>query len=45
MKTEVFKVNFAENGKLYISSVVYPDYLDVLNFDENNEFCFADRYR
>lgn len=38
-------MNFIENSKLIINSVVYPDYLDAINFDENNEYISADRYR
>ncbi|MGN0535213.1 MAG: DUF4838 domain-containing protein [Eubacterium sp.] len=38
-------MNFTEKGKLNFNSVVYPDYLDAINFDENNEYSSADRYR
>lgn len=38
-------MNFIENSKLIFNSVVYPDYLDAINFDENNEYSSVDRYK
>lgn len=38
-------IAFAENGKLIFSVIVYPDLLDKIKFDENNEYDYIQRYK
>lgn len=38
-------ITLAENGRLMFSVIVYPDNLDTIEFDENDEYDFSQRYR
>ncbi|MGN0457605.1 MAG: DUF4838 domain-containing protein [Eubacterium sp.] len=38
-------ITLAENGRLMFSVIVYPDNLDAIEFDENGEYDFSQRYR
>ncbi|MGN0522434.1 MAG: hypothetical protein ACI4IQ_07340, partial [Eubacterium sp.] len=38
-------VPFAENGKLLFTKIVYPDFLDTVKFDKNNEYENKERYK